>query len=126
MLKANIGFVSEKRITQSESGQKKTTFKVKRFDKTGIITAILTGKKHCATFKTAKAILMTNILLKGHCLIITLGTRIFHASPEVVPDEILKSAMVDDAPPSTITSIKTSIRSPQKSRVSIKGKIIKV
>ena len=83
-------------------------------------------EKHYATFKTAKAVLMTNILPKGHCLIVTLGTRIFHASPEVVPDEILKSAMVDDAPPSTITSIKTTIRSPKKSRVSIKGKIIKV
>ena len=59
MLKANVGFVTEKRSYTSDSGQKKTSFKVKLYDNTGVIIAVVTDARHYSTFQTAKAVLIS-------------------------------------------------------------------
>ena len=72
----------------------KNNIQVKLYDRTGVLTAVVTDSRHYATFHTAKAVLISNILPKENCVILTMNSTINHTTPDTgIPEEITQLAM---------------------------------
>jgi hypothetical protein len=129
-LKVKVAAVGQTQRYQTDSGERKEYLIVGLADTTDFIKAVVYDTSKLAGLSDSSSVILMNYIYKNEAeasVIITKNTKVMKTAPLDVPEYFLERAKsITNPPPAETLPLKDVKKSPVKTLVSVKGRIISV